>query len=56
MPKVRVETRIVKAPGGRIGILLQLPEGWTVFTKPADARRVAQDLLDLANKVERMQN
>ena len=47
---------LVKAPRGRGGILLQLLDELDRVAEPADARRVAQDLIELADELARMQN
>jgi len=41
------------APDGRVGVVIQLPNGWAVVS-PVDAERVAAQLSDAAREVRAM--
>lgn len=48
---IQIEVRPAPDPAGRPGVLVQLPNGWVVL-QPADARVLAEALIDCATEVE----
>lgn len=47
-----VRVQVVKSPDGRPGLLLQLPDGYLVFMKPAEVRTLAATLVEGADDLE----
>lgn len=49
---MEVEVRLVPDPEGKPAILLQLPDGFVLMTRPGDARKVAGLLVAAASALE----